>query len=307
MKLPLISVVIPNYNYAGFLPEAIRSAADQTYPEKELIVVDDCSKDKSMEVLGDLRRNLGHLFSGGFRIEQNACNMGAHETLNYGIAISKGEYVAIMNADDLFQSNRLVAMSSAMQSSGARLAFSDVSCIDGGGNRLNTPFASKLRSLPGSAAGKPFAALAAVAENIAVSTGNMMMTKTLHQELGGFRSYRYVHDYDFLFRALLASEPVYVPETDYLYRIHGNNTFTKLQNIGIAENRLIWLEMYEAVKNGRVTNSVILEHPDYARMFRDAAYAYGFQKKVMWRIAGTPLGSLVAAAMRAKLSKTLKI
>lgn len=303
MSMPLISIVIPNYNYARFLPQAVRSAAEQEYPNTELVVVDDCSCDDSMQVLEDLREKYPDAFPGGFCVERNRENMGAHAALNRGIGLAKGRFAALMNADDLYQKNRLRVMYDALSEMGARLAFSGVRCIGPQGEPASGEFAEKMRSLPQTVSGVRFAALAAVAENVAVSTGNMLVETAFHRELGGFRDYRYVHDYDFLFRACLASEPAYVPETDYLYRLHGDNTFMKLADIGIAENRLVWLEMYAAVKRGDVKNEKILAEPDYVQLFREAARAYGFQKKVMWQIAGTPAGAAVAAAMRKKLKK----
>lgn len=303
MNAPLISVVVPNYNYARFLPQAVRSVADQTYPRTELVVVDDGSADDSLSVLDDLQSRLRNRFSDGFHILSGTGNMGAHAALNTGIAQAKGEYIAILNADDLFEADRLETMHDALSKTGAQLAFSDVRCIGPGGEAIDDEFARKMRALPKSTQKHPFVAAAAAAENVAVSTGNMLMTKSLHEKLGGFRSYRYVHDYDFLLRASLASEPVYVPGTDYLYRIHGDNSFTKLQKIGIAENRLVWLETYERIKHGEVSNETILCTPRYKEILHAAAGAYGFQKKAVWLIAGTPAGSAVAALMRSKLRR----
>lgn len=299
----LTSVVVPNYNYARFLPASIGSAAQQTYQPIELIVVDDASSDESTAVLQQLREEYQDRFGGQFRILRHAQNAGAHAAINDGIQAARGRFVTILNADDLFEEDRLAELHAVAQRSGARFVFSGVRCIDRDGKPLDDEFARKMHSLPLTAEQHLFVALAAVAENVAVSTGNMFFEKDLWSELGGFRGYRYVHDYDFLFRACLACEPAFAADTDYLYRIHGDNTFSKLQEIGIAENRLVWLEMYSAVQSGRVRNPRILDHPDYADLFRAAADAYGFQKKVMWRIAGTRIGDAVAAVMRTKLRK----
>lgn len=301
---PLVSVVIPNYNYARFLPDAIASVAAQSYPNLEMIVVDDASTDDSLRVLDILRAQYADRFDGRYFVEPQTENSGAHAALNAGIHMARGDYVAILNADDLFEPDRIARMHDAAAATGARLLFSDVQCIGPDGADLHSEFADKLRSLPRSVQQHPYVAVAAVAENVAVSTGNMFMSRTLHAELGGFRAFQYVHDYDYLLRASLQSEPAYVPGTNYLYRIHGDNTYTKLQDIGIAENRLVWLDAYGRIKRGNISHLELLNAPHHVELFRAAADAYGWQKRIMWRIAGTWMGSAVAAIMRRKLIRT---
>lgn len=301
MSSPLISIVVPNYNYARFLPQAIQSIADQTYPNMELVVADDGSTDDSLQILEDLQNRFRSRFAGGIRVLKSGGNEGAHAALNKGIRHAQAGRVAILNADDLFEPDRLEKMHAAMERTGARLAFSDVRCIGPAGEALDDAFSRRMAALPKSVLNHPFVAAAAVAENVAVSTGNMLLDRKLHAELGGFRSYRYVHDYDFLLRASLLTEPLYIEGTEYLYRIHGENSFTKLQKIGIAENRLVWLETYARIKDGDVSNADMLRLGDYQALMHEAARAYGFQKKAMWAIAGTPAGAAAAALMRLRL------
>ena len=85
--LPLVSVLISSYNHADFVEASIRSVYAQSYPNIELLVVDDGSRDGSVELLKQLQAELGFDF-----VAQ--ANKGLCTTLNEMIARSKGRYIA---------------------------------------------------------------------------------------------------------------------------------------------------------------------------------------------------------------------
>jgi hypothetical protein len=74
-------------------------------------------------------------------------------------------------------------------------------------------------------------------QNHLVTTSNMVFRKNLHARLGGFRSYRYVHDWDFALRAMLLGRPAYVPRFLTCYRLHGHNTILENEGKGNVETR----------------------------------------------------------------------
>ncbi len=278
----MISVVIPSYNYAHFLPQAVKSVAMQTYLDIELVIVDDASQDGSAEVINELIEQHGKRFSNTITI-LNHTNKGAHATINEGIRAATGEWVAVLNADDLYEAERFSSMMECMGA--ARMAFSAVRCIDAQGQPAHTQQAHDFEAVQHHIEGKRFMALAAVGENVAISTGNLLFQKSLFQELDGFKNYKYVHDYDFLLRACLLAEPVFVPETKYLYRLHGENTFTKLAKEGLRENRMVWLDFYYAIRKMQVKNSIMLQNADYVEEVHAAVYALGKKKETLWQIS----------------------
>lgn len=95
---PEVSVVIPCYNQGQFLAEAIRSALEQDYPNKEIIVINDGSTDNTREVVNRYRDKIVY-------IEQP--NKGAAAARNEGIRAAKGEYIAFLDADDVCLPGRL--------------------------------------------------------------------------------------------------------------------------------------------------------------------------------------------------------
>lgn len=291
MEEPLISVVIPSYNYESYIGHAIETVAAQSYRNLELIVIDDCSQDRSLEKVNALAGNelLRERFSGRVTVRKNEHNRGAHETINEGIAAANGEYLAILNADDLFEVNRFSALMQEMQRKEAMWGFSRVRCIGPGGEPLETEQARSFERIQEKLFGKRFAALAAVAENVAISTGNLLFSRQLFDGIGGFKNYKYVHDYDFFLRACLYGEPVFTAETSYLYRLHGENSFLSLHEEGVRENRVVWLEFYRAVQKGEVANQVILHNPAYVQEFFEAVSAEGEKKRTLWKLAKNPL------------------
>ena len=94
-KLPVVSIVIPVYNGAEYLDEAVQSILAQDYPSIELIVLDDGSTDGTREVLGK--------YTGRFYWETHE-NIGQASTLNKGWLMSKGEILAYLSADDILLS-----------------------------------------------------------------------------------------------------------------------------------------------------------------------------------------------------------
>ncbi len=292
----MISVVIPSYNYARFLPQAVASVAFQTYEKIELVIVDDASTDGSAEVINALINENAARFSNIVKILRTE-NRGAHYTINEGIAAASGEHIAILNADDLFEPERFSLMLESMGN--ARMAFSAVRCINAEGKSADTDQARQFEAIQRHIDGVRFMAMAAVGENVAISTGNMLFEKTLFAELGGFKNYKYVHDYDFFLRACLETEPAFVRGTAYLYRLHGDNSFTKLAAEGLRENRMVWLDIYGRVKRGQVKNPLMLAG-DYKAEFAAAVAAAGRKKQLLWKLAGTPLANAGAAYLKRK-------
>ena len=99
---PRVSVVMPVYNGEKYLVEAIESILVQTFRDFEFIIVDDASQDSTRAIL--------HEYAGSderIRIVENQQNLGISASLNKGLAVSRGEYIARMDADDISLDERL--------------------------------------------------------------------------------------------------------------------------------------------------------------------------------------------------------
>ena len=94
--LPLVTVVIPSYNHAKYVGKAIESVLSQTYPNIQLIVVDDGSKDGSHEVIGGLAERYG------FQAILNEVNRGQSHAFNLAIDLAEGEFISLLPSDDWY-------------------------------------------------------------------------------------------------------------------------------------------------------------------------------------------------------------
>jgi glycosyltransferase involved in cell wall biosynthesis len=106
MNDALISVVIPSYNSAEFLPDAVKSVLAQTRPPDEIIVVDDGSQDNTDEVCAGFDRDVLYL---------RQDNAGASSARNTGIKASGGDWLAFLDADDLWDPEKLELQIAALE------------------------------------------------------------------------------------------------------------------------------------------------------------------------------------------------
>ena len=104
-SLPKVSIFIPNYNYARYLPQCLDSILAQTYPDFEIVIVDDGSTDSSLEVLMDYQRRFPEKIHCHWHPEH--ANKGVSATSNLAISKARGEYLAWTGADDVWYPEKL--------------------------------------------------------------------------------------------------------------------------------------------------------------------------------------------------------
>ena len=252
----LISVIVPSYNYENYIVESLKSIVDQEYENIELIIIDDNSKDDSYNVIKkyintrDIKKRFSNLI-----FEKNSRNMGAHYTINKGISLASGEYIAIINSDDLYQKNRFKLMMTEIGDK--ELAFSDFEILDSDGNISLSLEAEELRKVKKYMKKNEPLLFGLLKKNFTISTGNFLFKKTLYTKLKGFSDFKYIHDWDYLLRAYLISTPVYVKNTKYLYRLHAKNSFRKLSKIANYEVNTVLQNFFYKIKNGDYFNKDI--------------------------------------------------
>ena len=217
-----VSVIIPAYNHERFVGAAIESVLNQTYQDFELIVINDGSTDRTGEVVQSYRDDR--------IIYRHQENQDAYNTINRGLDMVSGGYVAILNSDDVYFPERLQRLVQEQQQSGDQCLFTDVVPISDDGveftdpefgwnvwHRKNRDYYRQCRDLY----------VAFLKGNFMVTTSNLFMTARAAAEVGKFCSLRYLHDYDYIFRVMLAypGRVRYLAEEKLLYyRIHPGNT-----------------------------------------------------------------------------------
>jgi|TARA_B110000240_G_C13484657_1_gene446859 alpha-1,3-rhamnosyltransferase len=100
---PLVTVIVPAYNHQDFIEQTIESIVNQTYgyANIELIVIDDCSKDNTGNILRELSKKYEFVFL------KNEVNLGVVKNMNSLLKISKGKYISFCASDDYYDINKI--------------------------------------------------------------------------------------------------------------------------------------------------------------------------------------------------------
>ena len=104
-KNPKISVIVASYNYARFLPRTLDSLVNQTYKNFEVIVVDDGSKDNSVEIIKEYVKKYPTIVR--FYQHENGINKGLPATVQLAFSKTTGDYIAFLESDDYWDLNHL--------------------------------------------------------------------------------------------------------------------------------------------------------------------------------------------------------
>lgn len=206
---PLVSAIIPNYNYAQYVAEAVESALDQTYESLEVIVVDDGSKDGSLEVLEKFGDRIKVI------TKQNA---GVSAARNTGVAASSGEYVAFLDADDAWLPEKIekqLELFTTVTSVG--MVHTGVVEVDESGARLR----DDTNGMEGSVSGE----LLLFERPVILGGGSgIVVSRKAFEEAGGFDTRLSTSaDWDFFYRIASRFSVGFVPDALLRYRIHGTN------------------------------------------------------------------------------------
>ena len=101
----LVSIIVPVYHAKEYIVQTIRCVEEQTFHGWELILVDDCGGDGSLELMQELRE--ASSCRDQIRIVKNAKNLGAAESRNHGVREARGRYIAFLDADDVWLPTKL--------------------------------------------------------------------------------------------------------------------------------------------------------------------------------------------------------
>lgn len=220
----LVSVVIPSYNHAPYIRQAVESVLTQAHRNLELIVVDDGSTDASLDYLRTVRDPRFTL------VEQD--NVGAHNAINKGLSLARGEFLAILNSDDAFHPERIEVCLSRLASGNTELVATWIEVINQKGKVLGVKEGWN-NMLPWTI-NQPKPDLLGVDEftrnllmtNFVSTTSNIVFTRKLYEQIGGMRNLRFVHDWDYLLRAALNFRCELIEKPLLQYRTHQTNTIS---------------------------------------------------------------------------------
>jgi glycosyltransferase involved in cell wall biosynthesis len=198
-----VSVIMSAYNAERFIGEAIQSALDQTYPNLEVIVCDDGSTDRTAEVVKSFGNRVTYIYQS---------NRGQGAGRNNAAQRATGEYLAFLDADDLWEAHKIekqIEVFSRAPDVGA--VYSGMNVIDSVGRLLPS------RTRPPMKRGEVFSDL--IAENF-VGLSSLMVKRTVFDDVGGFSDHRYCQDFVMSLSIARSYKIDFVDEPLAFYRVH---------------------------------------------------------------------------------------
>ena len=200
---PLVSVVCLSYNHGRFVREALDSVIGQTWPQIELIIVDDASTDNSVAVIEDWLKSHPET-----RFMPLKNNQGNCKAFNMGLREARGKYVIDLSADDVLRPNRVARGVDLLENhADTGVQFSDAELIDESGNHIG--FHSDRFPHDTIPQGWVFRDVLA---RYFINSPTMMMRKSLLDELGGYDESLAYEDFDFWIRSARRTQYAYIPE-----------------------------------------------------------------------------------------------
>ncbi|WP_218079990.1 glycosyltransferase family 2 protein [Anthocerotibacter panamensis] len=242
--MPKVSIIIPNYNYAHFLEERFSSILNQTYQDFEIIYLDDCSTDRSEEIV--------QKFSNDTRIRTiyNNSNSGSpFKQWNKGMRLAKGEYIWIAEADDYSENNflqRLVPLLDNHPNVG--IAYCQSLLVDEVGKELfsfTQWLSPRERWLshyinPGADECSKYL----IQQNTIVNASSVLLRRSVCEKVGyADESFRQCADWMFWVKMLEVSDIAYIADHLNYFRRHTKTTTNRSELSGILTE-----ESYKVVK-----------------------------------------------------------
>lgn len=235
---PLVSVLIPAYNHENYIQETIESIINQTYPNIELIILDDGSKDKTWEKITELKPKCENRFvKSHFETKQNE---GTCITLNKLLKLSSGEFVYIIASDDLAKPQAIEKEVKFLQNNpDYALAVGDNEYVDSMGKqifRTQKAFTSNIKNAKYKTV-KEFLSSKLKIDFLSDDFGSYktlykenyipngyLIRKNIFETIGKFTKNAPLEDFWLMLQISKYKKMKYIDEILFSYRIHDTNT-----------------------------------------------------------------------------------
>ncbi len=209
----LVSVIVPAFNRVGYIRETVKSVLSQDYPLVELIVVDDGSTDGTYEILLEYaERGELQLLTHPGRV-----NRGQSTALNLGLERASGEFISILDSDDLFLPGKLRAQVDYLQ------AHPEVGLVYGMGEAVDES-GRWLYDIHAPSHVEPNDPNAVLLDCYFLLPQNALVRHSIFDQVGGFEEvFRAAQDHDMLIRIAEMTRFAFIPVKVFQYRRHGES------------------------------------------------------------------------------------
>lgn len=260
-KHPRVSIVIPAYNHADYLEEAVESILAQDYPEIELIVINDGSTDHTAQVLEQYEHRA---------VVVNQDNMGQARSLERGWSMATGQILGYLSADDCLRAGMVTRIVDAMERNPEVVAcYPDFSLFDHASRPIRRVSLAKFDYE------KMFS-------NTTCPIGpGALFQRTVYEQVGPWNAaYRQMPDYEFWLRVGLIGRILHIPEDLALFRVHEGSQSYSVPNSERADEPVQIARAHveragdrfnEAVRNSALASAQLMSAQLHLRAGRFAA------------------------------------
>ncbi len=214
---PLVSVIIPAFNVEKYIEETISSVLNQSYTNYEIIVVDDSSTDKTLEIIGKISKKDSRVKL--FKIEHSGRPAVPR---NFGISKAQGELIAFLDSDDLWAKEKLSAQIGFLEINPDLIFVYSMSVTFGKVN-LFSPHYEVLPLLHKTA--RNYADL--ISKGNSITCSSVLIKKKYLEEVNGFdedAELKAVEDYDLWLRLSKLGSFGFIPRIHTYYRVHSTQS-----------------------------------------------------------------------------------
>lgn len=258
---PLITVLIPLYNAQEYIEETIESVIKQTYQNWEIIIIDDCSTDNSRDIIKKYE-----IQNSRIKLIKSELNFGGPaRPRNIGIENAKGEYIAFLDADDVWDINKLEKQIKFLRENNIEFTSTDCMLIDDKNKEIKLKFLSKIYN--------KFIkkkTICDVIKNNFILTSSVLVKKTLLNKFEEDKKYIAVEDFDMWLHILANNENIYKYQNEKLisYRVLENSVSNR-KNI-----------LNQELKANLVLANFILKHEKYLSCYLYRQFFHIIIKKI---------------------------
>ena len=227
-----------SYNHEKYVAQAIESVLNQTFPDLELIIVDDASTDNSRAVIEKFQAQDSRV-----KAFFHQKNMGISKTTNECIRQASGEYVSFIGSDDMWVPYKLERQLAVIKNCKDKIVWSEGQIINSAG-AFTGQMVTALMCSPKRKSGKLFQEL--LREDVVFGQSTLFKTK-FARETAFNENLQFVADHQFFVELSEQHEFVFIPEPLATYRVHGQNTTLKNGKVWFRERIILrncFLEKY---------------------------------------------------------------
>lgn len=240
---PLVSIVIPVFNGANYLSEAISSAVEQSYDKIEILVVDDGSNDETPEIVKSFGNSVRY-----FRKE----NGGTSTALNLGISEMRGEYFCWLSHDDLYHRDNIASQIARLTELEDKrtIIMTDLNCIDAQGSVFvsDTEYRLRYGVWP-----KRWSSRIYPVMYMALHGCQLMFHRSVFDVCGLFDpNFRVAQDYEFFGRAFRAFPHSLISEVLGSSRDSSNRQGRRLATLGSVEYSNVFISLLESLSDEEI-------------------------------------------------------